>query len=151
MYIEHLPLQDFLYNEASLYKEKSVKDLIIIDGKNNEVFEITKAYVDCSISKYYIIPGFNATSVDGFTMTENICVAEGVVNLSMEYISANESSQLCAINTRKNFSTFIMLPNNYLQGSDITINCKADYISVNKITPIQLFYFIHISLSFNIY
>lgn len=150
-FIEYIGVENSFIQVFDLYTEKFMQNILLVDNNHNPIKEITKVYVESLVIDYSLVPGFNSVSVDGSKITNNICVALGTIKLSVEYISGDSCEELCMITGFQYFSSFIMLPEDYIEGSNININCYVDYANVNKISSTQLFYYIHCILSFSIY
>ena len=150
-FIEYIGVDDILIQNVELYTEKILQNTLEVDNNHNPIKEVTKVYVESSILDHSIVPGFNSVSVDGSKITDNICILTGTIKLSVEYISGESCEELCMLTGFQYFSAFYMLPEDYIEGNNINIQCHIDYANVNKLTPIQLFYYIHCILSFSIY
>lgn len=148
---EYIGITSHIEDNYDVYKEHFIEKSVNLSEKATPISEISQVFIECSILDYAIVPAFNSISVNGYKVSENICVVHGKLNLSIQYIENINHCELSVINTKEYFSTFIMLPDNYISESDLTIKSYVDYAKVTKLTPTKVFLYINNIITIGIY
>lgn len=148
---EYVGLSYQIDNEYDVYKNHFIEKNINLNESTTPISEITQVFIECNIINHSIVPAFNSVSIDGDKLSENICFVQGELNLSIQYIEDTNYSELSVITAKEYFSTFIMLPENYISESDLIIKSYVDYAKVTALSPNKLFLYINSIITIGVY
>lgn len=101
---------------------------------NNEIYEILKVYVNTSDIDYEVIDSFRENQ---------ICVMCVKLSLTIEYLDNSSQQSLNVVSIDKYFTTYSILPEDFLHGNELVISTYIDNLRVLKINNSQIYYYIH--------
>ncbi|MCY6958953.1 DUF6923 family protein [Clostridium brassicae] len=119
------------------FKQLSREEYVKIPVQKPDAEEILNTVVDIEITNTKVIKTPIITSLEGQNLTGFKLIVEGVLNQKVEYIACDEKQSVHAAHFRVPFSTFIILPESYVEGTNIEIEAVVEDIYsklVNKRT-----------------
>ncbi|WMJ80619.1 CARDB domain-containing protein [Clostridium sp. MB40-C1] len=119
------------------FKQLSREEYVKIPVQKPDIEEILNIVVDIEITNTKVIKTPIITSLEGQNLTGFKLIVEGVLNQKVEYIACDEKQSVHAAHFRVPFSTFIILPESYVEGTNIEIEAIVEDIYsklVNKRT-----------------
>ncbi|MCY6958952.1 DUF7507 domain-containing protein [Clostridium brassicae] len=119
------------------FKQLSREEYVKIPCQKPDAEEILNTVVDIEITNTRVIKTPIITSLEGQNLTGFKLIVEGVLNQKVEYIACDEKQSVHAAHFRVPFSTFIILPESYVEGTNIEIEAVVEDIYsklVNKRT-----------------
>ncbi|MBW4829552.1 MAG: DUF3794 domain-containing protein, partial [Clostridiaceae bacterium] len=84
--------------------------------------------VDIEIINTKVIKTPVSTSLEGQKLTGFKLIVEGMLNQKVEYIACDKEQSVHAAHFRVPFSTFIVLPENYVEGTNVEVEAIVEDI-----------------------
>ncbi|MGO5075977.1 DUF3794 domain-containing protein, partial [Clostridium sporogenes] len=110
------------------YKQLSREEYVKIPCQKPDAEEILNTLVDIEITDTKVIKTPMITSIEGGNLTGFKLIVEGVLNQKVEYIACDEKQSVHAAHYRVPFSTFIILPENYVEGTNVEVEAIVEDI-----------------------
>lgn len=107
--------------DLSTFKQITINENLSISPFKPAIHEINELDVELIIDDYYEVKTPKGISSDGQILTGNKLIIKGSIQVVLQYIAEDEDEKICIEIYKIPFSTFIILPENYEVGSNITI------------------------------
>lgn len=103
------------------FKQFSVQETLKIPSVKPDVEQIIKVMVEVIIISTRVIKTPISISAEGQKLTGFKLIVEGELNQKVEYVADEPSQSVHAAHFRVPFSTFIVLPANFVIGTPLTV------------------------------
>ncbi|NFV12500.1 DUF11 domain-containing protein [Clostridium sporogenes] len=110
------------------YKQLSREEYVKIPCQKPDAEEILNTLVDIEITDTKVIKTPMIASLEGQNLTGFKLIVEGVLNQKVEYIACDKKQSVHAAHYRVPFSTFIILPENYVEGTNVEVEAIVEDI-----------------------
>lgn len=115
-----------LDREISTFKNISVDHIINLCANDIEVSEVTNTLVLAVINKTYVIKTINNKSYDNNRLIGYKLMVRGYLEENIEYIADNVDESIHVYSHKENFSTNIILPENFDINDSIRVRAKVN-------------------------
>lgn len=113
------------------FKQLSVEEYLEIPNKKPEAEYINNVIGTIKINKYNVINTVNLKSLEGQYLSGNKLIVHGILNVVVEYTACEREQSSYSAHYNIPFSTFIVLPHNYVNSSKIDIEGIIEDIYCN--------------------
>ncbi|MGL4453706.1 MAG: SPOCS domain-containing protein [Sarcina sp.] len=103
------------------FKQMSINKEFRVPDCKMDIKEIEEVFVDIDFFDSYIVKVNENISYERQILTENKLIVHGYMRVSVKYTGLCESSSVHFVEWIIPFSNFIMLPNSYVEGTEIEI------------------------------
>ncbi|EJO5349533.1 DUF11 domain-containing protein, partial [Clostridium botulinum] len=110
------------------FKQLSREEYFKIPCEKPDAEEILNTLVDVEVTDTNVIKTPMITSLEGQNLTGFKLIVEGVLNQKVEYIACDQQQSVHAAHFRVPFSTFIILPENYVEGTNVEVEATVEDI-----------------------
>lgn len=117
----------------STFKQLCINRDLCVSPCKPGIKEINNIQTDIIIDDYYDIATPKIISSEGQILTGNKLIIRGFFNEILEYISDDSMESICIDIYKIPFSTFIILPEDYVLGSNLAIETVVEDVSLDKI------------------
>lgn len=123
----------------STFKQTTINQTLDIPLFKPSVEEINNVDIEVQIEDYYEIKTPEIISSEGQILTGHKLIVTGVLKELIEYISEGCQDEICIETYRIPFSTFVVLPKDYVCGTNLSINASIEDIYYKKIDCRNIF------------
>lgn len=119
------------------FKQLSKEENLTIPSQKPDMEEILNVLVEIDITSTRVIRTIVGTSEGGQTLTGYKLIVEGKLNEKVEYIADECEQSVHAAHFKVPFSTFIVLPSDFVEGTEVEIEPYIEdvyYIKIDKRT-----------------
>lgn len=145
--IQYVGITNYLPENSTVFKQLSVEKKFCIPEAKPDIEQIIKAISELKIKSTKVIKTPRGTSMEGQLFTGLKMVVEGVITQKIQYVADEPVQSVHAAHTDILFSSFIVLPVNFVLGTPITINGYIEDIFVQKMDERCIFNNISILLT----
>lgn len=121
------------------FKQFSVQESLIIPDVKPDVEQIVSVFAEVCITNTRVIQTPVATSFEGQILTGFKLIVEGALEQKVEYVADEPTQSVHAAHFRVPFSTFIVLPIDYVIGTPITVTGYIEDIFVELLDKRSIF------------
>lgn len=137
--IEYAGLADILPHHPTNFKQFTVQENLELPCAKPDIEQIIRVMADVKIVSTRVITTPVATSAEGQTLTGHKLIVEGELIQKIEYVADEPTQSVHAAHFNVPFSTFIVLPINYVQGSIVNVIPYIEDIFVQQIGKRNIF------------
>ncbi|MCY6958956.1 SPOCS domain-containing protein [Clostridium brassicae] len=123
----------------SAFKQLSREEYIKIPCQKPDMEEILNTLVNIEITDTKVIKTPVITSLEGQKLTGFKLIVEGVLNQKVEYVACDKEQSVHAAHSRVPFSSFIVLPKNYVEGTSIKVEGVVEDIYTKLVNKRTIF------------
>lgn len=145
--IQYAGISDYIPENSTVFKQLSVEKNFCIPVAKPDIEQIVKAISELKIKSTKVIKTPKGTSLEGQLLTGWKIVVEGVITQKIQYVADEPEQSVHAAHTDMPFSTFIVLPANYVPGTPVTILGYIEDVFVQKMDSRCIFNNISILLT----
>ncbi|MGO5075974.1 SPOCS domain-containing protein [Clostridium sporogenes] len=121
------------------FKQLSREEYVKIPIQKPDIEEILNTLVDIKITDTKVIKTPVGISLEGQKLTGHKLIVEGILNQKVEYISCAKEQSVHAAHFRVPFSSFIVLPENFVEGTSIQVEGMVEDIYTKLINKRTIF------------
>jgi hypothetical protein len=121
------------------FKQFSVQENLSIPEVKPDVEQIVSVFARVKINSTIVIKTPIATSFEGQILTGFKLIVEGVLEQKIEYVADEPTQSVHAAHFNVPFSTFIILPKDFIIGTPITVTGYIEDIFVELLDKRSLF------------
>lgn len=110
------------------FKQMSIEEYLHIPPQKPDIEQINNINGTIDIIKYHVIETSRVKSTEGQTLSGYKLVIHGVLREIVEYTACEEAQSVHSAHYDIPFSTFIVLPENYIVGSKVEVNSIVEDI-----------------------
>lgn len=130
----------------SSFKQISIDEYINLAPSKDDIESVQQINTDINIKSYHTIKTPIATSNEGLALSGYKLIIHGEVSQIIRYSAKKPNNPIYSFEHEMPFSTFIILPNDYMLGSKIQIDSNVEYIHKTLVNPRCIFESLNISL-----
>ncbi|MFD3156305.1 DUF3794 domain-containing protein [Haloimpatiens sp. FM7330] len=146
-FIEYSGLADYMPNNPVSFKQISIQENLSIPVTKPDMEQIVKVMCEVYITNTRVIKTPKATSLEGQKLTGWKVIIEGEIKQKIEYSAHEPTQSLHAVHFNVPFSSFIILPEDFVVGTPISVQGYIEDIFVKKIDKTHIFKNISILLN----
>lgn len=110
---EHIP------ENSTVFKQLNVEQTFCLPIEKPDIEQIVKVIGEINIKSMKIIRTPKGISLEGQSLTGWKLVIEGTVRLKIQYVADEPTQSVHAAHTTIPFSTYIVLPDNFIAGTPV--------------------------------
>lgn len=139
--VEYAGLADFLPSLPSLcsFKQLTVTGTACIPQAKPDMEQIIKVIAEIVITNTRVIRTPIGKSLEGQILTGKKLIIEGLVREKLEYVAALPEQAVHAAHFELPFSTFIVLPADFVMGTPIAVASYIEDIYVKQVSSREVF------------
>ena len=121
--IEYVGIVDYADLPTSMdsFKQLTVQENLTIPDAKPDIEQIIRVMVEAKITSTKIIETPIGKSLEGQILTGRKIIIEGILNQKIEYVADEPTQAVHAAHFKVPFSTFIVLPEDFEDGTFVTI------------------------------
>jgi len=119
--IQYVGISDFIPESSTVFKQLSVEKNFCIPEAKPDIEQIVKSISELKIKNTKMIKTPKGKSLEGQLLTGWKAVVEGVITQKIQYVADEPEQSVHAAHIDIPFSTFIVLPLNFVVGTPVTI------------------------------
>lgn len=120
--IQYVGISDHIPENSTVFKQLNVEETFCLPVEKPDIEQIVKVVAQLQVTSTKVIKTPKGTSLEGHVLTGWKLVIEGFVNQKIQYVADEPTQSVHAAHARIPFSTFIVLPGNFIPGTPITVN-----------------------------
>lgn len=124
---------------TSTFKQLSREEYVKIPCQKPDAEEILNVLVDIDIINTKVIKTPSIKSLEGQNLTGFKLIIEGILNQKVEYIADDKEQSVHAAHFKVPFSTFIVLPETFQEGTVVEVDSKIEDIYFNLVDKRTVF------------
>lgn len=117
----------------SNFKQLSLEEYLQVPSSKPALDKINSVSGEIEIIKYHVIPTSKVTSNEGQSLTGYKLIINALLKEVVDYTACESSQSVHSAHYHIPFSTFIILPENYIDGSKIDIDAVVEDIYYTEI------------------
>lgn len=131
--IQYVGLSDHIPESSNAFKQLNVEQTFCIPDAKPDIEQIVKAISELVIKSTKVIRTPRGVSLEGQMLTGWKVVIEGMITQKIQFVADEPMQSVHAAHTNIPFSTYIVLPDNFIPGTPVTVNGYIEDIFVQKI------------------
>lgn len=131
--IEYSGIADVLPTAPHAFKQFNVQENVCLPIAKPDIEQLTKIMAEVVITSTRVIKTPVATSLEGQILTGFKLIVEGEVRQKVEYVADEPTQSVHAAHFNIPFSTFIVLPATYVQGTPLVVTGYIEDIYAKQI------------------
>lgn len=131
--IEYAGIADNLPEAPEAFKQFNVQETVCLPAAKPDIEQIVKVMAEVVITSTRVIKTPVATSLEGQILTGYKLVVEGEVMQKIEYVADEPTQSVHAAHFNVPFSTFIVLPSDYVMGTPLVVTGYIEDIYAKQI------------------
>lgn len=131
--IEYAGVADNLPEAPKAFKQFNVQETMCIPTAKPDIEQIIKVMAEVIITSTRVIKTPKATSLEGQILTGYKLIVEGEVRQKVEYVADEPSQSVHAAHFNMPFSTFIILPEDFVIGTPLVVTGYIEDIYAQQI------------------
>lgn len=139
--IEYAGIADFLpcLQTPACFKQLSVTETVCIPHAKPDIEQIVKVMTEVVITDTHVIKTPVARSAEGQVLTGFKLIVEGMVRQKIEYVADCPEQAIHAAHFEIPFSSFIILPGNFVIGTPVTVTGYIEDIFAQQVSKRCIF------------
>lgn len=139
--IEYAGLADSLpcLQTPASFKEFSVTETVCLPHAKPDIEQIVKVIAEVIIKNTHVIKTPVARSAEGQVLTGFKLIVEGIVRQKIEYVADCPEQAVHAAHFEIPFSTFIVLPGNFIIGTPVIVTAFIEDIFAQQVSKRCIF------------
>lgn len=130
---------DQLPEQMTSFKQLTVQENLTIPSAKPDIEQIIRVMAEAVITSTKIIKTPTGTSKEGQILTGRKIIIEGVLNQKIEYVADEPTQSVHAAHFKVPFSTFIVLPEDFEDGTVVTIIPYIEDIYAKQVSKRDIF------------
>lgn len=130
----------------STFKYKVMSEKIYKDRSNPDICEVENVEANLDIIEHHLVKTIKGKSNEGQILTGYKVVIQGMLKVIVEYRALDGDKSVHILKSSIPFSTFIVLPDNFIEGSKINIDFNIENINFEKIDTESVYVNIYLLL-----
>jgi hypothetical protein len=131
--IEYAGIADCLPISPRNFTQMNVEDEMFLPIQKPDIEQIAKVTAQAIIKNKKFLKTPVGTSLEGFRLTGNKVLIEGVINYKIQYVGCTEYQSLHISNFSTPFISFIILPEDFCFSSNLTLSTFIEDIYVHTL------------------
>lgn len=123
----------------SSFNQINIDEYLSIPITNPEICDINDLLADVKINKYNVIKTVIAKSTEGQILSGYKLIIHGTLNQTVEYIADEVAQTIHSASYSMPFSSYIVLPSDFIIGSKIEIDASVEEVYFNKVDTRSIF------------
>ncbi|MCY6369536.1 DUF3794 domain-containing protein [Clostridium ganghwense] len=128
-----------LPEQMTSFKQLTVQENLTIPSAKPDIEQIVRVMAEAVITSTKIIETPIGKSKEGQILTGRKIIIEGMLNQKIEYVADEPTQSVHAAHFKVPFSTFIVLPEDFEDGTVVTIIPYIEDIYVKQVTKRDIF------------
>ena len=124
---------DCIPEGITIFKQFNIEETVCLPNKKPDIEQILKVIASAEITSKRPIKTPVATSLEGQSLTGWKLIVEGRVNQKVQYVADLPDQPSHAAHFNVPFSTFIVLPEDFVIGTPVTVTPFIEDIYVEKL------------------
>lgn len=120
--IQYVGISDHIPERSDVFKQLNVEQTFCLPIAKPDIEQIVKVISELKVTSTKVIKTPKGVSLEGQALTGWKLVIEGVVTQKIQYVADEPTQTVHAAHTKIPFSTYIVLPSNFIAGTPITVN-----------------------------
>lgn len=130
---------DQLPDQMTSFKQLTVQENLTIPSAKPDIEQIVRVMAEAVITSTKIIKTPTGTSIEGQILTGRKIIIEGMLNQKIEYVADEPTQSVHAAHFKVPFSTFIVLPEDFEDGTVVTIIPYIEDIYAKQVNKRDIF------------
>lgn len=119
--IQYIGIADELPESHDVFKQLYIEDTYCLPHAKPDIEQIVRVSGEIEIKSKKVIKTPRGVSLEGQTLTGWKLVIEGVIKLMIQYVADEAEQPVHGAHVYIPFSTYIVLPENFIQGTPTTV------------------------------
>jgi hypothetical protein len=132
-------MRPYLTVPQTNFKQLVVDETVCIPSQKPDAEDIVNVLVDVEIIATHVIKTTKGTSQEGQVLTGYKLIIEGMLHQKVEYIADEQTQSVHAAEFNVPFSSFIILPENFNEGSTVNVEAYVEDVFYKLISPRCIF------------
>lgn len=137
--IEYSGIADILPDKPTSFKQLTVQENLTIPSVKPDVEQIVRVLAEVKIITTRVIKTPVSVSAEGQILTGWKLVVEGELLQKLEYVADEPTQSVHAAHFRVPFSTYIVLPEDFSEGSIVAVTPYIEDIYIQQLDKRHLF------------
>lgn len=137
--IEYSGIADNLPVNPNAFKQLSVQETVHLPHAKPDIEQIVKVIAEVVITSTRVIITPQATSLEGQILTGYKLIVEGEMRQKIEYVADEPSQPVHAAHFNVPFSTFIVLPSDFVLGTPLVVTGYIEDIFAQQVSKRCIF------------
>lgn len=120
--IEYIGISDHFPESSNVFKQLNVEETLCLPQSKPDIEQIVKVISDLFIKSTKVIKTPKGTSLEGQKLSGFKIVIEGELKQKVQYVADEPTQTVHAAHFNVPFSTYIVLPENYVFGTPVKVN-----------------------------
>ncbi|WP_461204780.1 DUF3794 domain-containing protein [Clostridium sp. DL1XJH146] len=125
--------------DMTAFKQLTVEENLVIPSAKPDIEQIVRVMAEAIITSTKIIKTPRGTALEGQILTGRKIIIEGILNQKIEYVADEATQPVHAAHFKVPFSTFIVLPEDFEDGTVVTIIPYIEDIFVKQTDKRNIF------------
>lgn len=130
--VQYVGISDYIPESSTVFKQLNVEKNFCLPEAKPDIEQIIKALSELEIKSTKVIRTPKGTSLEGQLLTGWKVVVEGVVRQKIQYVANEAEQSVHAAHTEIPFSTYIVLPSNFVRGTVVTVHGYIEDVFVQQ-------------------
>jgi hypothetical protein len=145
--IQYEGIADDIPQSSNVFKQLYVEKVFCLPDAKPDIEQIIKVISELIIKNTKVIRTPKGISLEGQALTGWKIVVEGAIKVKFQYVADTPEQSVHAAHTEVPFSTYIVLPGNFIPGTPVTVRGSIEDVFVNKMDERCIFINITILLT----
>lgn len=132
--IQYIGISDDLPENSEVFKQLYIEDTFCLPDSKPDIEQIIKVSGELEIRSRKVIKTPKGTSMEGQLLTGWKLVIEGVVKLIIQYVADEPEQPVHGAHVNIPFSTYVVLPEDFIQGTLVTVTGYIEDIFSQQVT-----------------
>lgn len=113
------------------FKEITLDNMLCMPDHNPPLEDVVEISAQADIYNYRIVKTLKGISNENKTLTGYKAIVTGILKTFLEYTSKTSTSKVYSTSYESKFSTFLILPEEYIDGTPLELNSFVDAVYYN--------------------
>ncbi|MGL4731130.1 MAG: SPOCS domain-containing protein [Clostridium sp.] len=145
--VEYCGIAEYIPNDIKAFKQINVDEILQLNEYSPNIKEIVKISVKNNVKHSRIVRTSSGTSLEGQELTGWKFVVKGSLDIRIDYSSNTVGDTLYTFSKNIDFSSFVILPNNYSRSIKVIPSIFVEDIYGEVLDPRSLLINITLLLS----
>lgn len=137
--IQYIGIADDMPENHDVFKQLFVEDTFCLPHAKPDIEQLIKVSGELEIKSKKVVKTPKGVSLEGQALTGWKLVIEGVIRLRAQYAADEPEQSVHGAHINIPFSTYIVLPENFIQGTPITVSGYIEDIFSQQVGPRCIF------------
>lgn len=131
--IEYVGISEYLPNNPNIFKQLNIEETLCLPQNKPDIEQIIKIISEIIIKSTKVIRTPRGKSLEGQTLSGFEIIVEGELKQKIQYVANEPTQTVHAAHFNLPFSTYIVLPENFILGTPVTVKGYIEDIYAKQI------------------